>query len=319
MIFNFFYIGYEGCYKRRTGEKPDGCAIFWNRRLFERHLVHPVEFKRDGIATLDRDNVGLISILTTPTTHHRHALCIVNTHLLYNEKRGEIKLAQLALLLAETDRACSHFRRTHPDRHLFTILCGDLNLMPFSGIYNFIHRQRIDYHGANRTMLSGQSRRASSGEPKSSYILSSPLLPKLLTSDCKFIEKEEEEEEKGPRPLVHSFPFVSVYGHVSERGNPEVTTYLLKGTQETVDYIFYTPHSFSPPLPRRPGNEGECYLRANAKRALIDRDALRYHGYLPNVYMPSDHQLLQAQFSIVSRRTYRGRGRGRGWSRKRDT
>lgn len=39
----------------------------------------------------------------------RKDLCIANTHLLFNKRRGDVKLAQLAVLLANIDRVTFAF------------------------------------------------------------------------------------------------------------------------------------------------------------------------------------------------------------------
>nr|CAG5883203.1 unnamed protein product [Menidia menidia] len=71
----------------------------------------PVEFFRGGDALLDRDNVGLILLLQPtgdppgdPPGDPSSCVCVANTHLLYNPHRGDVKLAQLAILLAEIGR-----------------------------------------------------------------------------------------------------------------------------------------------------------------------------------------------------------------------
>lgn len=64
-----------------------------------------MEYFQPGVPVLDRDNVGLILKLrpkTEATSKIRDGetcLVVANTHLLYNPKRHDIKLAQAALLL----------------------------------------------------------------------------------------------------------------------------------------------------------------------------------------------------------------------------
>ena len=45
-----------------------------------------------------RENVGIILLLES--TRSQKILCIANTHILFNPKRGDAKLAQLMLFLA---------------------------------------------------------------------------------------------------------------------------------------------------------------------------------------------------------------------------
>lgn len=70
-------------------------------------------------------------------------LCVANTHVLFNPRRGDIKLAQVALLLAEIDKIA----RTAEGSYYPVILCGDLNSVPDSPLYKFIRNGELSYHG----------------------------------------------------------------------------------------------------------------------------------------------------------------------------
>ena len=104
--------GYTGELLTRTGDKTDGCAVFWKSR-FELVSSTPLHFvNTGGLLFMDRDNVAQVVVLRdgqregTPgkrpkvsgpsTSPH---LVVVNTHLLFNTKRGEIKLCQLHHLM----------------------------------------------------------------------------------------------------------------------------------------------------------------------------------------------------------------------------
>lgn len=64
--------------------------------------MNPVEFYRPNVPLLDRDNVGLVLLLQPKVPGAvSPVICVANTHLLYNPRRGDIKLTQLAVLLAE--------------------------------------------------------------------------------------------------------------------------------------------------------------------------------------------------------------------------
>ena len=63
----------------------------------------------DRVSVLDRDNVGLILKLVPVTreegsSRQHDPILVATTHLLYNPRRTDIRLAQSALLLAELDR-----------------------------------------------------------------------------------------------------------------------------------------------------------------------------------------------------------------------
>lgn len=60
---------------------------------------------------------------------------VATTHLLYNPKRQDIRLAQVQILLAELNRIA---KAETANGHLPIILSGDFNLEPHSVPYNLI-------------------------------------------------------------------------------------------------------------------------------------------------------------------------------------
>lgn len=139
-----FPAGYHCEYKMRTGRKPDGCAICFKTSKFSLMSSNPVEFFRRDIPLLDRDNVGLVLLLQPKFPCKTNAaICIANTHLLYNPRRGDIKLTQLAMLLAEIASVA-------PQKNgIFCpiIICGDFNSVPGSPLYRFIKEGKLNYEG----------------------------------------------------------------------------------------------------------------------------------------------------------------------------
>lgn len=83
-----FNTGYAGHFLGRTGDKPDGLAIFYRTEQFSVLALHEVRFKLsdDKKAVMNRDNVALVCVLSHTPTGRR--LCVANTHLLYNHRRG---------------------------------------------------------------------------------------------------------------------------------------------------------------------------------------------------------------------------------------
>lgn len=139
--------GYQCEYKKRTGSKPDGCAIVFKSSRLSLLSSNPVEFLRPGDALLDRDNVGLVVLLQPtdgPSSLNRSSsICVANTHLLYNPRRGDIKLAQLAILLAEIGR----LSRLPNGSTSPVVLCGDFNSTPLSPLYRFLTTGCLHYSG----------------------------------------------------------------------------------------------------------------------------------------------------------------------------
>lgn len=119
---------------------------------------HKIEFEQPGIAVsraadtsmlsrschfilqlLDRENVAVVckfALMDDPSVN----FIVATTHLLYNPKRQDIRLAQVQVLLAELHRI-SKIPITTEDgeqHHLPIILSGDFNLQPHSAPYNLI-------------------------------------------------------------------------------------------------------------------------------------------------------------------------------------
>lgn len=107
-----------------------------------------MEYFRPGLELLNRDNVGLVLLLQPLVPEGLGQvsvapLCVANTHVLYNPRRGDVKLAQMAILLAEVDKVA----RLSDGSHCPIILCGDLNSVPDSPLYNFIRDGELQYNG----------------------------------------------------------------------------------------------------------------------------------------------------------------------------
>ncbi|GFN84239.1 protein angel homolog 2 [Plakobranchus ocellatus] len=100
--------GYFGVFQQRKGDKSDGCAILFKMAKFSLIKTVPVNFRQGGI--LDRDNVGLILLLKPYSkvfSGVTKKICVATTHLLFNPRRGDVKLAQLIMFLAEIDKVAA--------------------------------------------------------------------------------------------------------------------------------------------------------------------------------------------------------------------
>lgn len=106
--------------------------------------MNPVEFFRPDVPLLDRDNVGLVLLLQPKIASGTSpAICVANTHLLYNPRRGDIKLTQLAMLLAEM----SSVAHQKDGSVCPIVMCGDFNSVPGSPLYSFIKEGKLNYEG----------------------------------------------------------------------------------------------------------------------------------------------------------------------------
>lgn len=152
--------GYNGIWKRRTGVPMDGCAIFWRSSRFKLLHEESIEFGKLGL----RDNVAQICVFqsldqgkdnetsaSTSSSSDGNKVVICNIHVLFNPKRGEIKLGQVRVLLNKA-HAVSTLWDNAP-----IVLCGDFNSTPKSALYNFIAEQKLDLSELPRDKVSGQA------------------------------------------------------------------------------------------------------------------------------------------------------------------
>ncbi|KAL7887847.1 hypothetical protein AOLI_G00028210 [Acnodon oligacanthus] len=295
-------LGYHCEYKRRTGRKPDGCAVVFKRDRFSLLSSHTVEYFRRGIPLLDRDNVGLILLLQpVEPSGSACSVCVANTHLLYNPRRGDIKLAQLAMLLAEINRVAQRADgNTCP-----VLLCGDFNSVPWSPLYSFIKESQLEYVGMPIGKVSGQEE-SSRGQ----RILTAPIWPPSLgiSQQCQYEHQHKESQVKEQETslngvdkarIEHGLKLTSAYSHrLKGSRRPEITTCHSRSAI-TVDYIFYS-------ATRDGSVQTECSVPAErglqllARLALVGEAELREVNGLPNEINSSDHLPLIARFRLRS-------------------
>ncbi|NXX75774.1 ANGE2 protein, partial [Urocolius indicus] len=310
-------LGYHCEYKMRTGRKPDGCAICFKTSKFSLISSNPVEFFRRDIPLLDRDNVGLV-LLLQPRFHCKTnaAICVANTHLLYNPRRGDIKLTQLAMLLAEIANVAPQKDGTFCP----IIICGDFNSVPGSPLYRFIKEGKLNYEGLAIGKVSGQEQ-----FPRGQRILSIPIWPKKLgiSQNCVYEIKQQQKEEKAGEKLEttkldntqeivmaseklssklqHHFKLSSVYSHYfPETGVPEVTTCHSRSAV-TVDYIFYSAANDDDAAQPGAGDSFCGGLKLLGRLALLTEKDLWTVNGLPNENNSSDHLPLLAEFRLIER------------------
>ncbi|KFV92808.1 Protein angel 1, partial [Eurypyga helias] len=209
----FKEMGFACCYKRRTGAKTDGCAVCYKHSRFQLISLSPVEYFRPGLDVLSRDNVGLVLLLQPllPEGLDPKAvspLCVANTHVLFNPRRGDIKLAQMALLLAEIDKIA----KTTGGSYYPVILCGDLNSVPDSPLYKFIRNGELAYSGMPAWKVSGQE---NFSQQLYSRKLMAPLWPSSLgiTDSCQYVtlcQPKKLGRHKYSRDFLLQFQFCEV-------------------------------------------------------------------------------------------------------------
>ncbi|XP_076155521.1 protein angel homolog 1 isoform X2 [Alosa pseudoharengus] len=181
-------MGYSCVYKRRTGSKTDGCAVCYQNKRFSQLSVSLLELRKERCELLDRDNVAIV-LLLQPITSQCHdergtPICVATTHLLFNPRRGDIKLAQLVLVLAEVDKVVKRCKAMGRDCEV--VLCGDFNSLPNMPLYQFISTGQLHYHGLPAWMISGQEDLSHQTHPRR---VLAPLLPSSLgiNDNCQYV------------------------------------------------------------------------------------------------------------------------------------
>ena len=250
------------------------------------------------MGVLDRDNVALLLVLS-PTLQPSCSVCVANTHLLFNPRRGDVKLAQLMVLLSKIDQLT--YRRSTdvsgPPADIPSILCGDFNMMPISELYTLLNCGELAYEGLVTRTLSGQV--TSTSPNRYDSLMTSCVLPRSMSiaDQCHYIDKDEQRPHtQGSGTMSHGLNLRSVYRHINGRGEKEVTTHH-RLTNETVDYIFYSQANTEAET-----NTGHSAINSDGpvrlmgSLQLMTSEQMDNFGVMPNRYMPSDHLMLLARF-----------------------
>ncbi len=325
------FLGYGGFFKKRTGAKPDGCATFFKQNEFDCLGHRMLEYKKQGHPIMDRDNVAIIVKLHPKRMSRGSTLFVANTHLLFNKNRGDIKLLQLARLLAEIDDMTLDARHSRQeastkDSHHPVILCGDFNSTPFSPIYNFLVNGEIRYKGLSSVQMSGQN--SPQKKPVERPHLNNAFIseeleisglcrknpvekrreksPDLNNSDC-FITAEKIDGRdvilEEPGVLKHLLRLQSCYTHYLKNGEKEVSTCHTEGCL-CVDYIMFS-QGHEKKISRKVFQDDDILIEIPQRQLYLSgvlsllgsKDVLDL-GRLPNSYLSSDHLALLASFKL---------------------
>ncbi|CAD6339604.1 unnamed protein product [Miscanthus lutarioriparius] len=134
--------GYEGIYQRRTGDTRDGCAMFWKSKRLHLLEEDSIDFSEFNL----RNNVAQICVFELNGTHK---FVLGNIHVLFNPKRGDIKLGQIRMLLEKANALAEKWDK------IPIVLAGDFNSTPDSAIYKFLSTMKLNISLHDRRQLSG--------------------------------------------------------------------------------------------------------------------------------------------------------------------
>ncbi|EHA8588517.1 carbon catabolite repressor protein 4 [Cocos nucifera] len=225
ILMNMKKKGYAGSYKGRMGVAKDGCAIFWKVKRFRLLEEDYIEFSAFGL----RNNVAQLFVFEKCEADPRR-LVVGNIHVLFNPKRGDIKLGQVRLLLSKA-KALSEKWDNIP-----VVLAGDFNSTPESAIYEFLSTSELDIATRDRRYIFVQDR-----WEFALYDLPSFLKFHWTDEELKNITGQSK-CTKLEHPLKLHSAYASVKGNARTRGphgEPLATTHHSKFLG-TVDYIWYS-------------------------------------------------------------------------------
>ncbi|KAJ3362928.1 Protein angel 2 [Allomyces javanicus] len=147
-------LGYHYHYQQRTQNADahqDGVATFYRADRLTCVQAEPVTYFHAG-TFLDRDNVGMVLRLVLPK--HGIQFMVANTHILFNPRRGAVKVGQIhtlltrihAMLDAEALPAeCEDLSIINTDpTDVPVFVCGDFNSAPHSAVYHFVASGAVD-------------------------------------------------------------------------------------------------------------------------------------------------------------------------------
>lgn len=283
--------GFKGVYLARTGEASDGCAIFWKNELFTLLHEEKIEFLRFGL----RDNVAQLCVLKRKQNQSdtcldteksqllpSQTLLVGNIHVLFNQKRGDMKLGQVRIFVEKAHELSQEWG------NIPVVLGGDFNSTPQSAIYEFLASSELDLQLHDRRNVSGtmghggfQCRNTQAATFWGSVSRRHPYLwdgeeLRFATGSDKLTYLKH--------PLNLSSAYLGVRGSYTTRdccGEPLATSYhsMFMGT---VDYIWHSP--------------GLVPVRV---LDTLPSDILRKTGGLPSKEFGSDHLALVCELAFV--------------------
>ena len=306
--------GYVGRFLQRTNDRPDGLAMFWKVDVFGREPVVAEEVMFAGLNL--RDNVAQVYRLRMVSgrgggrddaSDNPFELVVSNIHVLFNPKRGDIKLGQVRVLV---DRIAQESQ----GGAIPVIMCGDWNSAPFSGVYDFVSNGRLDFMERDRRTVSGQiagnrAKSVNSNGTGSSTLYKAPKPWKIDEIATALGDPMLSFGADMPSTAVlsHDMDLTSSYKHVLG-SEPQFTTAHDKYIG-TVDYIFFS-SSPSPSLPsppssppsslpggeeRRRGKIGRWHIEPQSVLLPPPTSAVLPQG-LPRNWFGSDHISLLVSF-----------------------
>lgn len=141
-------LGMDYIYEKKgCKSKTDGNAIFYNENKFEFLKKYFIDFNFKNGNGYEKDDI-LKKEMVYPSNaifgvfrmkdKGKKKILVVNTHLLFNPKKGDLKLSMIILI----KKSIKEIKKVHKIEDVFLI--GDFNLVPNSMIYDYLTKNTID-------------------------------------------------------------------------------------------------------------------------------------------------------------------------------
>ena len=237
---------------------------------------------------LDRDNVAIIALLRS-TADPSKVICVATTHLLYNPRRGDVRILQADLLLHEV--ASFLLSRDLTPATTPLVVCGDFNSAPNSALYDYMSKNSVTIHPGNPQWA--ESLAGTHSElPPAKFVDSVETLQAALNAnpqreggelkypkEAYFLTSALPEEITAER-FSHPLRLASAY---AANGKEPFCTTCHRKARETVDYLWYSPDTIN-----KIQTLQVSHLGADELSKIV----------LPHRLHPSDHLMLGLEMSI---------------------
>ncbi|CEI93135.1 hypothetical protein RMCBS344292_07377 [Rhizopus microsporus] len=167
LIEHFAKAGYEAIFFPKTRAKTmtekerrvvDGCATLYKTSRFKLIEHQMIEYNQKALQRSDfksadiynrvmnKDNIAVLSLLEDVVTQQR--VLVANTHLHWDPLFADVKLVQIGVMMEEIQKLANRHLNEGSVTYghcskLPTIICGDFNSAPDSGVYEFLSKGSV--------------------------------------------------------------------------------------------------------------------------------------------------------------------------------
>jgi mRNA deadenylase 3'-5' endonuclease subunit Ccr4 len=116
-----------------------------------------LRFADDGSSLNVAGNSSSSSRAAAPNTPNTTSpfIAIANTHVLFNPRRGDVKVAQLRLLIKHLQALVAKSLPPQQQQHVAALVVGDLNHQPHTAVYQFMSKGWVDCLRQQRKNMAG--------------------------------------------------------------------------------------------------------------------------------------------------------------------